>query len=136
MKIQKLLNADIYRDGGSYGAYFECDDAHILGAFLEVTGGFSVPVGLQHGPLYLFEGYELPDDVRPVRRFSTLETEFLRSLDEFLAAPPPEQAPALGGCGIRDDYKRQLERLREMRIAIGARPPDVVGTPRDDQNSN
>jgi hypothetical protein len=55
MKVIKVWDADIYRDGGSYGVCFDSDDGHWYELFLR-TRAFEGAAETHYAPVVYFEG--------------------------------------------------------------------------------
>jgi hypothetical protein len=122
MKLVELQQADIYRDGGSYGARFLADDAQEYGLWLQ-RSRMPDEAGIHDRWLFQYPAQTPPDGCIPVVSGSADEAEILRLLDEFL------QTPVLGWRASAES----LSQLREMRKRIPMReacsPDNVLGHP-------
>jgi hypothetical protein len=116
MRLVELIEADIYRDGGSYGARFLADDGAEYGLWLE-RSGMPDAAGLHHRWLFEFRGPKLPDACVPVVSGSDEEAAILSRLDDFLAAP------SVRGTQDGPDSPYLLRRLRQLRRYICQREP-------------
>ncbi len=122
MKLVELQEADMYRDGGSFGALFLADDGGEYGLWLE-RSHMPDAAGLHHRWLFQYRTHSPPEGCTPVSSGGTDEAEILRLLDEFLRSPVlSSQAP-----------KESLRRLRQMRKWIQKREAcssaDVIENP-------
>ena len=56
MVVKKIWDADIYRDGGSYGFCFDSDDGHWYEFFLQTSAFSEQPATTHLPPVIFFEG--------------------------------------------------------------------------------
>ena len=125
VKLTRLIYADIYRDGGSYGASFETGEGFIYSVWLECS---RMPdgEGLHHRWLFQYFGNERPKDCLPVVTGSEEERALLGRLHSFLTAQALEvvSPPA----SFED---KCLVRLKELVSYIERREPcfpfDLIG---------
>ncbi len=115
MQLTRLIYADIYRDGGSYGASFETSEGHTYNIWLECSIRPDEE-GLHHRWLFHYFGEERPKDCLPVVTGSTEERELLGRLRGFLAVPPLEGASP-------DPEDNSLYRLKKLIGYIERREP-------------
>lgn len=87
MKLVKLLWADIFRDGGSYGAEFSTDEHLSYSVFLE-RSRMPDEEGLHHRWLYEYRGSERPENCLPIITGSVEEQQLINRLDCFFKANP------------------------------------------------
>lgn len=71
MKVLKIWNADIYRDGGSYGFCFDSDDGHWYEFFLK-TKAFEESEDSHYPPVIYYEGC---NSNKIVRKFTWTEAK-------------------------------------------------------------
>jgi hypothetical protein len=123
MNIRKLIEADIHRDGGSYGASFETDDDRIYSIWLQRSrmpdGG-----GPHHRWLFEYFGRARPSECLPVVTGSDQERALLARLKDF--------AELVAICPSSDaSHDDAIARLRELIHYIEHREPcfpsDLVG---------
>src|SRR4051794_14890855 len=93
MILEKLVAAEIYRDGGSYEATFTTDDGLGYGLWLQ-RSAMCHSHGLHHRWLFAYRGSERPANAVPVVTGSNEEQWIIASLKDFLARSSPELAPA------------------------------------------
>ena len=117
MKLTKLTFADIYRDGGSYGASFDTDGGRAYNIWLARSGSPDSE-GLHHRWLFEYFGDEPPRNCLPVVTGSTEEQALLARLREFLAAESVQSA-----AGLVPSENRKLDRLKELVGYIERREP-------------
>lgn len=55
MRVEKIWDADIYRDGGSYGFCFDADDGHWYEFFLKTTAFEEGRTTTHHAPEIFLE---------------------------------------------------------------------------------
>src|SRR5215469_3264413 len=103
-----LKFADVYRDGGSYGATLETDTGKEFSIWLQ-RSRMPDANGLHHRWLFAYEGREKPSDAVPVLTGSDRERDLLQALDRFM--------------GSSREGNRSIERLREMIGYIRTREP-------------
>jgi len=118
MRLLTLIEADIYRDGGSYGALFVGEDCLEYGLWLERSRMPDVE-GLHHRWLFEYRGSKLPAERVPIVTGSIEEQRLIRRIQAFLAQDFPVLAPASWHQG----YDIRLERLKEMLHYIIRREP-------------
>ena len=111
-----LIEADVYRDGGSYGASFLGDDGLEYGLWLERSRPPDA-AGLHHRWLFEYRGPVRPDDCVPVVTGSIEEQELLARIDEFLLLHSVEFTLRV------PDAAHNLQRLRELRDYAARRDP-------------
>ena len=116
MKLVELIEADIYRDGGSYGASFIADDDREYGLWLE-RSRMPDGAGLHHRWLFEYRGSERPNDCVPVVTGSDEERALFDRLDEFL------RAPIVRLTSHSPDPSNRLRRLGELRDYAARREP-------------
>ncbi|AYM76651.1 hypothetical protein D9M09_13235 [Janthinobacterium agaricidamnosum] len=56
MRVVKIWDADIYRDGGSYGFCFDADDGHWYELFMQTTAFDDDKSATHRPPVIYFEG--------------------------------------------------------------------------------
>jgi hypothetical protein len=120
-RLTKLDFADIYRDGGSYGASFEANSGLVYSIWLQRS---KMPDGdgLHHRWLFEFLGSGRPEGCLPVVTGSQQEMALLNRLKEFLAS-----------CVIAPvaSERANFDRLAELMHYIERREPclpsDLVG---------
>ena len=121
--MQKLIEADIYRDGGSYGASFERDDDRIYSIWLQ-RSGIPNEGGLHHRWLFEYFGTTRPSECLPVVTGSDQERALLARLKDFVerAATKPSLTPS---------HDNGLVRLRELiryiELCEPCFPSDIMG---------
>ena len=93
MKLTRLVFADIYRDGGSYGASFETDDGLTYNVFLQ-RSKMPDSEGLHHRWLFQYYGKERPEGCLPVVTGSQEERAVLGLLRDFMASRTAASATA------------------------------------------
>jgi hypothetical protein len=106
--LLQLLEADIHRDGGSYGALFSTDEGPEYGLWLQ-RSGMPDEKGLHHRWLFEYRGVDRPANAIPVVTGSDEEQEINARIQEFLARPSPELAPAPWL-----DIDTRIQRLAEL----------------------
>jgi hypothetical protein len=113
VKLTKLHFADIYRDGGSYGASFETDNGLIYSIWLQRS---KMPDGdgLRHRWLFEFLGASRPEGCLPMVTGSEEEKALLGRLKDFLASCTLERASS---------ERANLDRLTELAQYIERREP-------------
>ncbi len=117
MKLTALIDAEIYRDGGSYEARFQTDDGEPYTVWLQAFAA-RTQSRPRHQWLFEYRADQRPADAVPVVSGSQQEHELLARLDAFLLAPTETPvATAWPPEGHR------LARLREMREFIPQREP-------------
>jgi hypothetical protein len=89
-KLTKLVDADIYRDGGSYSASFETENGSIYSVWLQ-RSKMPDSEGLHHRWLFAYVGLERPQDCLPIVTGSAEETALLTRLRDFLADHASEE---------------------------------------------
>jgi hypothetical protein len=109
-KLTKLVDADIYRDGGSYAASFETDTGAIYSVWLQ-RSRMPDGDGLHHRWLFAYAGVERPRDCVPILTGSAEEKALLTRLRDFLADHVSEE--------------REYARLRELVHYAERREPCV-----------
>ena len=110
----KLIFADIYRDGGSYGASFETDNGLTYNIFLQ-RSKMPDADGLHHRWLFEYFGDNRPQGCLPVVTGSEEEKALLDRLKDFL-----------GSCtlGLASSSEHEsLDRLKELVHYIERREP-------------
>jgi hypothetical protein len=113
VNLTKLNFADIYRDGGSYGASFETDDGLIYSIWLQ-RSKMPDEDGLHHRWLFEFLGDNRPEDCLPMVTGSDEEKALLGRLKDFLASSTLERASS---------EQANLDRLTELVHHIERREP-------------
>ena len=73
VKVVKIWSADVYRDGGSYGFYFDSDDGHWYEFFIQTRAFEDPPSEESHYPPVIFLGSV--NDKKPVRLFTWEEAK-------------------------------------------------------------
>ena len=114
MMATKLIFADIYRDGGSYGASFETDNGLTYNIFLQ-RSKMPDADGLHHRWLFEYFGDNRPQGCLPVVTGSEEEKALLNRLKDFL-----------GSCtlGLASSSEHEsLDRLKELVHYIERREP-------------
>lgn len=121
MKLVKLLWADIFRDGGSYGAEFSTDEETNYSIFLECSP-MPANEGLHHRWLFAYRDSfsERPENGFPVTTGSIEEQELVNRLKRFLEA--------IGKFKDEDENQYnsesyRLKRLEELLHYISLREP-------------
>jgi hypothetical protein len=114
MKLTRLIFADIYRDGGSYGASFETDNGLTYNVLLQ-RSRMPDGEGLHHRWLFQYFGNERPEDCLPVVTGSKEEGVLLGLLSAFMASRTMEAASATTPPGTN--------RLKELVHYIERREP-------------
>jgi hypothetical protein len=89
MKLTKLNSADIYRDGGSYGASFETDNGRTYNVWLQ-RSKMPDSDGLHHRWLFEYFGADRPRGCLPIVTGSADENALLGRLKNFLASSAHE----------------------------------------------
>jgi len=117
MKLVKLLWADIFRDGGSYGAEFSTDEDLSYSLFLKCSPMFDDD-SLHHRWLYEFRGSEQPKNSSPVLSGSIEEREIVNRLDYFL-----KNYPKFDNEQQEESYKYHIKQLEKMLHYILLREP-------------
>jgi hypothetical protein len=56
MRVEKIWDADIYRDGGSYGFCFDADDGHWYEFFIQTSAFDEERPGTHRPPVIYLEG--------------------------------------------------------------------------------
>ena len=110
MKLIKLLWADIFRDGGSYGAEFSTDEDSNYNLFLQCSR-MPDENGLHHRWLFEYRGssYEVPENCLPVLSGSNEEQQIIERLKSFLKTISKFEDEDIYNS---DNYRRrQLEKL-------------------------
>jgi hypothetical protein len=117
MKLTKLIFADAYRDGGSYGASFETDDGVIYNIWLQRS---KMPdgEGLHHHWLFEYFGADRPEGCLPVVTGSEKERALLSRLSDFLVRSTLRVAPLSASVG-----DASFGRLIELMHYIERREP-------------
>jgi hypothetical protein len=92
MKLVKLLWADIFRDGGSYGAEFSTDEDLSYSLFLQ-RSRMPDEEGLHHRWLFEYRGSfsERPENCLPVLAASVQEQQIIERLKIFLKVNPKSE---------------------------------------------
>ena len=118
MKLTRLISAESYRDGGSYGASFETDDGLAYNVWLQQS---KMPddEGLHHRWLFQNFGKMRPEGCLPVVTGSEDERVLLEHLHDFLASATQETASPL--VSVEDDG--HVVRLKELVGYIERREP-------------
>jgi hypothetical protein len=114
MKLTRLIFADIYRDGGSYGASFETDNGLTYNVLLQ-RSGMPDGEGLHHRWLFQYLGKERPQGCLPVVTGSKEEKVLLGLLSDFMASRTMEAASVTTCPGTN--------RLKELVHYIERREP-------------
>ena len=125
MKLIELLWADIFRDGGSYGAEFSTDENLNYSVFLE-RSRMNDKAGLHHRWLFEYraEFSERPENGLPVITGSLEEQQLINRLESFLDVNPKSEIE--GQYGSRNYHLRQLEELlRYISLREPCFPGDV-----------
>ena len=117
MKLTRLIFADIYRDGGSYGASFETNNGLAYNILLQ-RPRMPDGEGLHHCWLFQWLGKERPEDCLPVVTGSNEERGLLGLLRDFMASMPFEVASATAP---HENYS--ATRLKELVHYIERREP-------------
>lgn len=115
VKLLQLIEADIYRDGGSYGARFETDENIDYCLWLQCLQ-MSNDEGLQHRDLFEYRGTERPDNCSPVTLGSEADQQIILRIQEFLAHPQLSPDPWL-------TIDNRVTRLTEMLHYMPRRKP-------------
>jgi hypothetical protein len=116
VELKKLTFADIYRDGGSYGATFETDDGRSYNVWLQ-RSKMPDSEGLHHRRLFAYFGAELPERAPPIMTGSDEERTLLSRLNR-LATSSGDTASAAN-----------IDRLRELIGYIERREPCFPSAP-------
>lgn len=117
MKLVELLWADIFRDGGSYGAEFLTDEDLSYSLFLQ-RSRMPDEKGLHHRWLYEYRGSEKPENCIPVITGSIEEQQIISRLESFLKANPNPDDDSQPGSN-----QYWLERLEELLHYVSLREP-------------
>ena len=80
VRFEKILYADVIRDGGSYEAGFETSDHRVVVVFLARYASDDQRK-VRHKHLYVFEGYQMPTNAIPVLSSSEPETRLINALE-------------------------------------------------------
>jgi hypothetical protein len=118
MRLTRLIFADIYRDGGSYGASFETDNGLTYNVELQCSR-MPDDEGLHHRWLFQYFGKERPEGCLPVVTGSEDERALLERLRDFLASTTPEAALPLASL----ESEGRPDRLKELVDYIERREP-------------
>jgi hypothetical protein len=114
MNLLHLLSADIYRDGGSYGARFSDSDNQTYTLWLQ-RSAMPDNAGLHHRSLFLYAGDTRPSDCKPIGIGTPEELSIVATIESILAADQRQG---------RDHTSHQdFERLRQMLSYIKVREP-------------
>lgn len=113
MQLLELKWADIYRDGGSFEAFFSTDESLNYCVCL-LRSRMPTPEGLQHKYLYAFHseestGLKIPKGIFPIITASQEEQQLISDLEAFTQ----DEA----------DDNRDVEQLRRMIFYIRKREP-------------
>jgi hypothetical protein len=85
MNLLHLLSADIYRDGGSYGARFSGSDGLTYTLWLQ-RSAMPDKGGLHHRSLFLYAGETRPSGCKPIDFHSAEEHSIVQAIEDILAA--------------------------------------------------
>jgi len=119
MRLKKLLFADIYRDGGSYEARFECDQGAVLTISLLVS---EMPDGddLHHRLLYVYSGRNMPTNALPIPKHSMADRHLLATLSRFIESGESVE------CSVGDDSDYYRTKAKELTNYIARREPILM----------
>lgn len=121
MKLIKLIWADIFRDGGSYGAEFSTDENLTYNIFLKCSAEPDEK-GLHHRWLFEYRGSEIPKDCLPIITGSIEEQQIIARLKYFLKTNPKPDEENLHDA---DNYRMKM--LEKLFYYIPLREPCFPG---------
>jgi len=112
----RLVTADVYRDGGSYGARFSGDDGTIYTLWLQ-RSAMPDEAGRHHRDLFLYAGEFRPFDCKPIPFHSNEECSIVTAIVGILAASEGKEGHAA------EPSPYHIEQLRQMLSYIRIRDP-------------